>query len=86
MRFQGAVITEQGVTFAIAIVRPSALRSTATRDQVLAEFSALFGLPTLLMAQDSSGTPTYYGRTDLTKFMAAVPIEAVTWSEYQLSQ
>ena len=85
MKVQGAVITEQGVTFAIAIVKPSVLSSASNRDQVVAQFGVIFGIPVLLTAQDSSGTPSYYGRTDLANFMAEAPLEAVPWSEYEIS-
>lgn len=86
MQFEGAVINEQGVTFAVAIVRPTVLNQPTTRDQVVLEFSQVFeGLPTVLMAQDSRGVPTYYGRQDIVDFMASVPIEAVSWQRYSLN-
>jgi hypothetical protein len=43
------------------------------------------GIPTVLMAQDFQGTPTYYGRSDIAEFMASVPLEAVRWKEYTVS-
>jgi hypothetical protein len=83
MQFDGAVINEQGVTFAIANVQSSVLSSPTQRDKTLLSFSAVFdGLPTILMAQDSSGRPTYYGRPDLVRFMAGVPLQAVRWQRY----
>jgi hypothetical protein len=85
MSFDGAVIREQGVTFAIAIVKPWVLNSVPDRDNQVVAFSRVFdGLPTVLMAQDSNGTPTYYGRRDLVDFMARVPVEAVPWKRYEL--
>ena len=36
------------------------------------------------MAQDLRGIPTYYGRKDISKFMATVPISAILWKEYML--
>lgn len=85
MSFDGAVIREQRVTFAIAIVKPWVLNSVPDRDNRVVAFSRAFdGLPTILMAQDSNGTPTYYGRRDLVDFMARVPVEAVPWKRYEL--
>lgn len=82
--FDGSVITEQGVTFAVAIVRSSVLDHPRQRDEAIVAFGAVFdGLPTILMAQDSRGVPTYYGRQDLVDFMANVPLDAVPWSTYQ---
>lgn len=81
----GAVIDQQGVKFAVAIVRQSLLGQPGARDQAVAEFASLFeGLPTVLMAQDSRGVPTYYGRNDLVNFLASVPLEAIPWQRYTI--
>ncbi len=86
MTFEGAVIEEQGVTFGVAIVRSRVLQRPSEREGAISAFSGVFGgIPTILMAQDSRGTPTYYGRRDLVDFMARVPLEAVPWAEYQVS-
>ena len=37
------------------------------------------------MAQDSSGGPTYQGRSDIVRFLANVPLEAIPWMEYTLN-
>jgi hypothetical protein len=68
MQFEGAKITEQGVTFGIIIVKPYVLQNTA--EQVsLRQFAArVFGsIPIVLMAQDSRGVPTYNGRPDIVR-------------------
>ncbi len=86
MQFQGAVIQEQGVTFGILIVKQHILNDPTRRDALVSEGSRLFGgIPTVLMAQDFQGTPTYYGRSDIAEFMASVPLEAVRWKEYTVS-
>lgn len=83
MVFQGAVIREQGVTFAVVIVKPHVVSISTEASEAIASFQPLFpGLPVVLMAQDSRGTPTYYGRWDIAKFMANVPVSAVPWKEY----
>lgn len=85
MRFEGAVIKEQGVTFGILVVKRHVLNSPAERDSVQAQASRLFGgIPTVLMAQDLQGVPEYYGRRDIVNFMANVPLEAVPWKEYTI--
>ncbi|HWO83270.1 MAG TPA: hypothetical protein VNM38_05705 [Solirubrobacterales bacterium] len=83
--FDGAVINQHGVEFAIAVVRRSVFDTPGARDQAIVEFSATFGnLPTVLMAQDSQGVPSYYGRPDIVDFLASVPMEAVPWQRYTL--
>lgn len=63
MTFEGAVIKEQGVTFAIVIVKPHVIDNETEASETIMAFQPAFpGLPVVLMAQDSRGTPTYYGR------------------------
>ncbi len=86
MQFQGAVIEEQSVTFGVLIVKQHILNDPTRRDALVLEGSRLFGgIPTVLMAQDFNGTPTYYGRSDISRFMASVPLESVPWKEYTVS-
>ena len=86
MQIQGAVINEQGVTFAVVIVKTHVLDAKSRAAEAIASFSPLFdGIPTVLMAQDHRGTPTYYGRPDIVRFMASVPIAAVPWKEYTIN-
>lgn len=83
MKIQGAVVKEQGVAFAVVVVKRHVLDSQTSARQVAASFAPLFpGLPVVLMAQDSRGVPTYLGRQDIVKFLANVPIQAIPWKEY----
>lgn len=84
MRFQGAVIREQGVTFAIVIVKAHVIANRAEAQQTIAAFQRHFpGLPVTLMAQDGRGVPTYFSRSDIVRFMSNVPLQAVPWKEYR---
>lgn len=87
MQFEGALIKEQGVTFAVVIVKRSVLQNRAEADRLAHQFSSqtFGGSPVVLMAQDSSGVPTYYGRADLSEFMANVPLQAVPWKKFTVS-
>ena len=83
---EGAVIREQGVTFAVVIVRPSVIQNTFEAGRAIQSFQPVFpGMPVVLMAQDGSGRPTYYGRRDLSQFMAGVPLRAVPWKRYTIN-
>jgi hypothetical protein len=83
MTFDGAVVREQGVTFGIAAVRRGLLSQSAARDRSLAQFQAYFGgLPVVLMEQNGAGTPTWYGRPDLTRFLQNVPVGSIPWKRY----
>ena len=86
MRFQGALIREQGVTFAVVIVKRHVIQSSNQAAEAIRAFSPAFGgAPVVLMAQDGRGTPTYYGRPDLSRFLANVPVRAIPWREYSLN-
>ena len=86
MKIQGAVVREQGVDFAVVVVRPGVLTSPTQRSEAQRGFSGLFpGLPLILMAQDARGTPTYWGRPDIVKFLASVPMHAIPWREYSVN-
>lgn len=86
MKFQGALVKEQGVEFAVVMVKRSVLANNSECDRVRAGFAPLFGgVPTVLVAQDSRGVPTYQGRKDIVKFLAGIPMEAIPWQEYTVS-
>jgi len=83
MTFQGAVVKEQGVTFAVVIVKKSVIDNHIEADEAIMGFQQFFpGLPIVLMAQDHHGVPTYYGRRDISKFLASVPLQAIPWKKY----
>lgn len=85
MQLEGAVITEQGQKFAIVIVKPHVLNSSE-RDSTSKEFSNYFpGMPIILMAQNSKGIPTYYGRKDIVAFLAKLQISQIPWKRFTFS-
>ncbi len=86
MTFQGAVIREQGQVFAVVIVKKHVVDNSSTAAETIRSFQPAFpGMPVVLMAQDSGGTPTYYGRRDIARFLASVPLRAIPWREYTLN-
>jgi len=86
MQFDGAVIREQGITFAVVIVKPHVLNNSFEANEAIRQFSFTFpGMPVVLMAQDHRGRPSYYGRRDISRFMANVPMRAIPWKRYSLN-
>lgn len=85
MTIDGAIITEQGVTFAIAVVKSHVL-SSPNREQIRNSFIPLFGnVPIILMAQNSRGVPTYHGRQDIVKFLANIDLGRIPFKRYTVS-
>lgn len=85
MQVQGAVIREQGQTFAVVIVKPHVIQNRAEAAEAIESFLPIFGVPVVLMAQDGHGRPTYYGRQDIARFMSSVPLRAIPWKEYTIN-
>jgi len=83
MKIQGAVIREQGVTFAIVIVKMHIVNSQSQSEDAIRFFCALFpGMPIVLMAQDTRGTPKYRGCRDIVNFLANLHVSQIPWREY----
>ena len=86
MTIEGAVIKEQGVTFGVVIVKSHALQNHGAADDLIVAYQGVLGVaPVVLMAQDSRGTPTYYGRQDIVAFMAKLHISQIPWKRYTIT-
>lgn len=85
MRVQGAVIREQGQTFAVVVVKPHVVQNRSEAANAISGFMPVFGVPVVLMAQDGSGRPSYYGRPDIARFMSSVPLHRIPWREYTIN-
>lgn len=86
MTFQGALIKEQGVTFAIVVVESSALQSPATCKKMQLFGHRIFGaVPVVLAAQGSRGSMRYYGRKDIVSFLSKTPAFMIPWKQYTVA-
>ncbi len=74
-RFQGAIIQEQGVTFAVVAVNRQLLdnRNEAVGTVALLRIVSA-GLPVVLVAQDSRGKRSCFGRADGARLALAAVI------------
>ncbi len=86
MQIEGAIIREQGVTFAVVIVKRYVVNDRSQANSAIRSFSPIFpGMPVVLMAQDSSSRPTYFGRPDIVRFMSRVAPSRVPWKRYTIN-
>lgn len=86
MQFDGAVIREQGQTFAVVVVRKHIVENRQEAVNTLENFRSVFpGMPIVLMAQDHNGRPTYYGRQDIAKFLSRVSPQRIPWRRYTMN-
>jgi len=78
-------MSAEGTTFAVVIVKPDVLSNSHEANSIIAAIEkVLDGKPVVLMAQDSAGSPSYYGRDDITDFMATVPVDSIPWQKFSL--
>jgi len=85
MQFEAAVMNAEGTTFAVVIVKPDVISNSREANSIIAAIEKILeGKPVVLMAQDAAGAPTYYGRCDITGFMATVPVESIPWQKFSL--
>lgn len=85
MVVHGSVIIEQGVTFAIIVVRQEVtqytVRATKFRHAIAPYFPRM---PIILMSQDQQGQPHFYGRKDIVDFLKTVPLDKIPWKTYHI--
>ncbi len=86
MTFDGAVVTEQNVTFGIVVVKSHILSNHNEANELIVTYQRILGVaPVVLMAQDSRGVPTYYGRKDIVAFLANIDMARIPWKTYTYS-
>lgn len=86
MQIQAALIREQGQTFSVVVAKQQVLQNRFEASRLAQKLSPAFGgVPIVLMAQDGSGRPRYYGRSDIVRFLANVPLQSMPWRQYTLN-
>ena len=87
MQIDGATVTEQGVTFAIVIVKPRVIQTQSSINDARRSFAIIAdfaGLPIILAAQDGRGVFTYQGRPDIVNFLARIDASRIPWKRYTI--
>lgn len=85
MTIHGAVIIEQGVTFAVIAVKQSVTMYTYRMVQTRRELMQFFpNMPIILMSRDAEGNPHYYGRKDIVEFLNSIRVDQIPWKQYHL--
>jgi len=88
-KFKGAKIVEQGVAFAIVVVQPEVVndrdKAEANRTISIFQRKVFPGIPVILMTDDV-GVSRYYGREDVVRFLAGVPVTSIPWQEFTFTE
>jgi aromatic ring-opening dioxygenase catalytic subunit (LigB family) len=88
MKIEGSIITEQGQTFAIIVVKPHVINNALDAQRIRQSVSAIQdfnGIPIILAAQDARGQFTYQGRRDIVGFLASIDPSRIPWKQYYIS-
>lgn len=86
MQVDGAIVREQGITFAVVVVKKHVVDNTSQSQSAIQGFRSVFpGMPIILMAQDSSGCATYVGRPDIARFLSRVSPSRLPWKRYTIN-
>ena len=86
VQIDGAIVREQGITFAIAVVKKHVVDSAFEADRALDSFMCYFpGVPVVLAAQDGFGRFSYYGRRDITCFLSSINPARIPWRQFTFS-
>lgn len=80
--FDVALVKEQGISFAVMAVADSVISNPAQRNNLIAQGSIWFGLPTVLMG---SRNGRLCGRQDLVRFLSRVHPSRLPWRRMNLS-
>lgn len=83
LAIQGAVLKEQNLTFAVVAMQKNVVDAESFIDACFALFP---GMPITLAAQDSLGRFTYYGRSDISRFLASIDASRIPWKEYTFAE
>jgi hypothetical protein len=85
MQFDGALVREQGVTFAVVSVKNHVIQNASEAQSVIREFAPAFpGVPIVLMGQGNSGRATFFGRKDIAQFLSRISPSRLPWRHYTI--
>lgn len=80
--FNGAYFVVRGTAFAVVLVKPQAMASERTREDVTEAFSRYFPqVPIVLATETPNGNLTFWGREDLIDYLARRDV-SINWCNY----
>lgn len=80
--FVGAFVTHAGMRALVVVVSPAIVIDDLEADLHVLAFAMRYRRPTLLVAFDARGAPTYYGPRELVDLVVRLPPSAVVYRRY----
>jgi hypothetical protein len=85
MKFEGAVVEENGVKFAVVKVEKDIFEVTGrARDRMVTYQRVFPDMAVVLMSGEPGAPPNFYGRPDIVRTMMAADLDTIKWQEYSL--
>jgi hypothetical protein len=84
--FRGARIKERGINCAVVIVPGAVITDEIEADRMITAFqNQVHEGAVVLMAQDFQGTPAFYGRAEIVRFLERTGVSKIQWTEYAIT-
>ncbi len=86
MQINGAIVKEQGITFAIVTVKPFVMTNTAVARRIRANCSTIQdfeGMPIVLAFQESRDQFVYQGSRDIVDNLREIDPTQIPWKRYR---
>jgi hypothetical protein len=83
--FRGARIKQRGVNCAVVIVPGAVITDEIEADRMITAFqNQICKGSVVLMARDFQGTPAFYGRAEIVRFLERIDVSKIPWVEYAI--
>jgi hypothetical protein len=87
MKFQGAVIEEQGVRFTVVKVDKDVFEIPGRARDEMILFQRFFPrMAVVFVAAEPGKDPNFYGRPDIVKAMMGSPVDDIEWKEFAFEE
>jgi hypothetical protein len=84
MSFDAALVKEQGITFAVVLVKNHVFNSTTSKSEAVDSFHPYFPGTPIVIARQRNGNMEYYGRKDIVNFLSNLHHSQLPWKKYSL--
>lgn len=87
MKIQGAVIEEQGISFAVVKVEKDVFEVPGRARDKMVELQPLFPqMSIIFMTGEPGESVNFYGRPDIVRVMMKKSLDDIVWKEYALEE
>lgn len=82
MTFDAALVEEQGVTFAVVLVKKHVFNFITSKMDAISSFRPYFPGAHIILARQQPGGMEYYGDEDIVAFLSNIHSSQLPWKRY----